>query len=89
MLFRAAFLILFLFNAIAFSADTSTFQARVIGVLDGDTIEVLKDKRPLRIRLYGIDSPEHDHDFGTTARRFPAVQVFGKTGEVSPCEKDQ
>ncbi len=89
MLFRAAFLILFLFNAIAFAADTSTFQAKVIGVLDGDTIEVLKDKRPLRIRLYGIDCPEHDQDFGTKARRFKSDKVFGKTVEVVPVENDQ
>ena len=89
MLFRAAFLILFLFNAIAFSSDTSTFRAKVIGVLDGDTIEVLKDKVPVSIRLYGIDCPEHDQDFGTRARRFTSDKVFGKTVEVVPVEKDQ
>jgi endonuclease YncB( thermonuclease family) len=89
MLFRAAFLILFLFNAIALSSDNSTFQAKVIGVLDGDTIEVLKDKVPLRIRLYGIDCPEHDQDFGTRAKQFTSDKVFGKTVEVVPVEKDR
>ena len=89
MLFRAAFLILFVFNAIAFSSDTSTFQGKVIGVLDGDTIEVLKDKAPVRIRLYGIDCPEHDQDFGTRAKQFTSDKVFGKTVEVVPVEKDQ
>jgi endonuclease YncB( thermonuclease family) len=89
MLFRAAFLILFLFNAIAFSSDTATFRAKVIGVLDGDTIEVLKDKAPVRIRLYGIDCPEHDQDFGTRAKQFTSDKVFGKTVEVVPVEKDR
>ena len=89
MLFRIALLILFLFNAIAFSSDNSTFQAKVIGVLDGDTIEVLKDKAPLRIRLYGIDCPEHDQDFGTRAKQFTSDKVFGKTVEVVPVEKDR
>jgi micrococcal nuclease len=89
MLFRAAFLILFLFNAIAFSADTGAFKGRVIGVLDGDTIEVLKDKAPVRIRLFGIDSPERDQDFGTRARQFTSNKVFRKTVEVVPVEKDQ
>ena len=28
-----------------------------VSVLDGDTIEVLHNQRPVRIRLYGIDSP--------------------------------
>ena len=89
MLFRAAFLILFLFNATAFSSDTSTFRAKVIGVLDGDTIEVLQDKAPVSIRLYGIDCPEHDQDFGARAKRFTSDKVFGKTVEVVPVEKDQ
>jgi micrococcal nuclease len=89
MLFRAAFLILFLFNAITLAADTGTFKGRVTAVLDGDTIEVLKDKRPVRIRLFGIDSPERDQDFGTRARQFTSNKVFRKTVEVVPVEKDQ
>ncbi len=89
MLFRAALLILFLANTIAFAADTAAFRAKVIGVLDGDTIEVLKDKAPVRIRLYGIDCPEHDQDFGTRARQFTSDKVFGKTVEVVPIEKDR
>jgi len=89
MLFRAALLILLQANSIAFAADTSTFRAKVIGVLDGDTIEVLKDKSPLRIRLYGIDCPEHDQDFGTRAKQFTSDKVFGKTVEVVPIEKDK
>lgn len=63
------------------------FSAKVIGVLDRETIEVLKDKRPLRIRLYGIDSPEHDQDFGTKARRFTAGKVFGKPLRLSPSRR--
>jgi len=89
MLFQAAFLILFLFNAIAFCSDISTFRGKVIGVLDGDTIEVLKDKAPVRIRLYGIDCPEHGQDFGTRAKQFTSDKVFGKTVEVVPVEKDR
>ena len=33
-------------------------QGKVIRVLDGDTIEVLQDKKPVRIRLANIDAPE-------------------------------
>jgi micrococcal nuclease len=89
MLFRAALLILFLANTIAFAADTAAFRAKVIGVLDGDTIEVLKVKAPVRIRLCGIDCPEHDQDFGTRAKQFTSDKVFGKTVEVVPIEKDR
>ena len=89
MLFRATLLIVILTNTIAFAAATTAFRAKVIGVLDGDTIEVLKDKAPVRIRLYGIDCPEHDQDFGNRARQFTSNKVFGKTVEVVPVDEDR
>jgi endonuclease YncB( thermonuclease family) len=36
------------------------FREKVIRVLDGDTIEVLQDKKPVRIRLANIDAPERN-----------------------------
>jgi endonuclease YncB( thermonuclease family) len=32
------------------------FTGKVVGITDGDTIKVLVDRRPLKIRLYGIGS---------------------------------
>lgn len=51
---------------------------RVVRVLDGDTIEVLKEGRPVRVRLYGIDTPERGQAFGSVARRFTADLCFGQ-----------
>ncbi|GAA4302168.1 hypothetical protein GCM10023183_13820 [Nibribacter koreensis] len=51
---------------------------RVIAIKDGDTIELLKDGKPLRVRLYGIDAPEKNQDFGTRARQFISEMCFGK-----------
>lgn len=39
-------------------------QGKVIRVLDGDTIEVLQDKKPVRIRPANIDAPEKKQAFG-------------------------
>ena len=54
-----AFLVLFL------SSDgcTSDCTDEVVGVLDGDTIEVLHNRHPERIRLSGIDCPEKGQAF--------------------------
>ena len=38
--------------------DAADFSGPVDGVLDGDTIEVLHNQQPERIRLSGIDCPE-------------------------------
>jgi endonuclease YncB( thermonuclease family) len=59
--------------------QTATETAyQVIAIKDGDTIEILKDGKPLRIRLYGIDCPEKNQDFGTRARQYTSDLVFGK-----------
>jgi len=50
----------------------------VISVLDGDTIEVLHNQRPERIRLHGIDCPEKGQAYGTKAKQATSALVFGK-----------
>ena len=43
------------------ASDLSTgigFTGQVVRILDGDTIEVLHNQHPERIRLNGIDCPE-------------------------------
>ena len=34
------------------------FSAKVVGVADGDTITVLRDRTRVRVRIDGIDCPE-------------------------------
>ncbi len=57
---------------------SETIRGKVISVLDGDTIEILNAKIPLRIRLYAVDCPEKDQDYGTKAKMFTSSLVFGK-----------
>ena len=58
------------------------FRAKVIRIVDGDTIEVMGDGRPRRVRFAGIDAPERKQAFGSRARQFVGQQVFGKTVTV-------
>lgn len=51
---------------------------KVIAIKDGDTIELLKEGKPLRVRLLGVDAPEKNQDFGTVARQFTADLCFGQ-----------
>lgn len=55
-----------LFSAFFFSGSlyAAEIQGKVIRVLDGDTLEVLQDKKPVRIRLANIDAPEKKQAFG-------------------------
>jgi len=65
------------------------WSGKVIGVADGDTITVLHEKRPERIRLYGIDCPEKRQPFGKKAKQFTSELVFGKVVEVEPIATDR
>ncbi len=62
---------------------------KVITVKDGDTIEILKAKMPVTIRLDGIDCPEKRQDFGQKAKEFTSSLCFGKTVKAIISDKDK
>ncbi|EIZ1383908.1 thermonuclease family protein [Salmonella enterica] len=55
------------------SLYAAEIRGKVIRVLDGDTIDVLQDKNPVRIRLANIDAPEKKQAYG----RWSANQLKG------------
>lgn len=74
--------------ALLFWTTTSfaDLAGKVVAVKDGDTIEVLNGKVPIRVRLYGIDCPEKRQAFGQKAKQFTSELAFGRT--VTVREKD-
>jgi len=75
--FAKAFVLLLLL-----APGAEAFEGKVVRVLDGDTLEVLREKKTLRVRLNGIDCPEKTQAFGTKAKEFTSELCFGKTVEV-------
>ena len=67
--FRFSKLILcfFLIFILSFSEKISGTVYRVI---DGDTFWLKNNGKLIKIRLYGIDSPELDQDYGREAKKF-------------------
>ncbi len=53
-------------------------KAKVRWVLDGDSIIVKKEEGEFRIRLYGIDCPEHDQAGGDKAKSALVRLIGGK-----------
>lgn len=68
---------------------TPPFSGQVVGVADGDTLTVLADKTPHKIRLAEIDAPEKKQDFGERAKQSLAALCFGQRAEVSPGKTDR
>jgi endonuclease YncB( thermonuclease family) len=65
------------------------FTAPVVSVLDGDTIEVLHNRHPERIRLSGIDCPEKGQAYGNNAKHAASELVFGKEVTLQTHGKDR
>jgi endonuclease YncB( thermonuclease family) len=74
-------------------SEAQTFSGKVVGVTDGDTVRVLDtrngQKRPVKVRLHGIDAPERAQPFGTRSQQFLSKLVFGKTVQVVTKDTDR
>lgn len=82
-------LALCLFALLASGFARADFDGEVVAVIDGDTVDVLVDRRPVRVRLAQIDAPEKRQAFGTRAREALASQVFRKTVTVADAGRDR
>ena len=59
-------------------AAAEEYNAKVIVVIDGDTLVVLHNNAKVKIRLANIDAPEKDQPFGMDARQAMFGMVFKK-----------
>jgi len=65
------------------------WSGEVVHVSDGDTITVMRGAEKVKVRLYGIDTPESAQWYGRNARDFLSAQVFGKTVQVEEIDIDR
>ena len=55
-----------------------SFSAKVVRVVDGDTLTVLLNRKQYNIRVAGIDAPEKGQAFSQKAKKHLSGLVFGK-----------
>lgn len=59
--------------------SNDNFNCRIVGVMDGDTVDCLKDgTQTVRIRLASIDAPEKGQAYGSRARKHLSNLIFGE-----------
>lgn len=65
-------------------------EGKAISVTDGDTIKILTSERQqIKVRLYGIDTPEKKQPYGTAAKLYLADMIAGKTVQIKERGKDR
>jgi endonuclease YncB( thermonuclease family) len=70
-------------------AHSEEFTAKIIAVLDGDTVLVRRENGLVKIRLAEIDAPEKAQTFGETSKRSLSGMVLGKQVKVISQAVDQ
>jgi len=71
------------------SLNAQEFRGKVVGVTDGDTITVLNNTTPIKVRLNGIDAPEAGQPFGERSKQFASALCFGDEVTVKALGTDK
>jgi len=73
----------------AVMAVAAGLTGKVVGVTDGDTITVLVDRQPIRVRLAEIDTPEHGQPWANRAKQALSDKVFGQIVALQAVDTDR
>src|SRR3990172_9348272 len=88
---RLAFPLLFALLAISGPVQTAErpLTGKVVGVTDGDTITVLVDRHPIKVRLAEIDTPERGQPWANRSKQALSDKVFGQVVELQVVDTDR
>lgn len=85
--------IYFIFTALALlssSTQADLLLGKVTGVADGDSLYVLDaQQRAYRVRLLGIDAPEHGQAFGKSAKQALKQHIHKQPVRIEWKKRDQ
>lgn len=70
-------------------AAALSIHGKVVAVMDGDTIEIVRSNKLYRLRLDGVDCPEKSQAFGAVAKKFTSDRCFGKQVTAKISSKDK
>ena len=72
-----------------FSCTIEKHTGKVVKVIDGDTFDMIFEEKKIRVRMFGIDSPERGQAFNVKAKEFTASLIAGKEVSVIIRNKDR
>lgn len=68
--------------ALGWMVFAQNLTGKVIGIKDGDTVEILENRRPVVVRLAHVDAPEKKQAYGNAAKNYLSDLIFGQTVQV-------
>lgn len=76
---RRTLCVLCIYAAVATAPAFADFTGKVVAITNGDTIKVMHNGKPEKLRLNGIDCPEKWQLYGQRAKQAASDFAFGKT----------
>ncbi len=67
-------------------ASADELRGYVVGITDGDTLTLLVEQQPRKVRIVGIDAPERRQPFGERSRQNLSKLAFHKN-VIADCPK--
>jgi len=81
--------LLIIFLILLWPLTAHAWVAKVVSVTDGDTIKVFNaEKGQVKIRLYGIDTPEKGQPYGQAAGKYLASLIAGAIVDIESIAED-
>ena len=65
------------------------FTGKVVGIIEGDSLRVMRNGKSEHVRLHAVDCPEKGQPFGAKAKQFTSQEAFGKTVQVREAGRDR
>ena len=70
------------------TASAETLEGYIVSISDGDTLTLLVDRQQHRIRVAGIDAPEHFQPFGNRSRTNLSRYAYSQDARAECYKKD-
>ncbi len=87
--FTTSLLLTLLILSVCLPASAEDFTGQVVGIIDGDTIEVMHLGKAERVRLHGVDCPEMGQSYGEQARKYTSTHTLRKRVTVIVDDTDK
>lgn len=78
-----------LLAALVLSLPLSCHAYKVIGIADGDTLTILQDNRPVKIRLANVDAPEKSQPYGQRSRQSLSALCWDRDAQYETQDIDR
>ncbi|MGZ5246370.1 MAG: thermonuclease family protein [Flavitalea sp.] len=71
------------------SCTIDTPDGKVVGIIDGDTFDMMVNGKKTRVRMFGIDAPERRQDYYQKSKQALSEMIYGEIVRIDTKSRDR